>query len=228
MTSVAPASSLLLLNKPILPRSDTDLSTAPATTEPVEQHPKRARTNVTIAGDGCKTARAKCDGKSPCVRCLKRTLPCTYDQGKDRRQHRGSIEEVQALTHRLVQYQRFIFALRSSSPQTAGHALHQLRSRSNTVIAFQESIPSLRGDTSLAEVVHVSSVDKEVVVDSVDLDEILALIQWVKQDMDITPGGTNRPSPCHEKLSDGNGCNMVGVEVTGPSKGKASLEQLVC
>src|ERR1700761_8217401 len=94
--------------RPILPRPQKRLATSLEGSGLVGRQAKQRRANVTVACDGCKHARAKCDGKHPCMRCLKRSITCEYYQGTDRRQTRGTNEEVQSLTIRLDQYQKFI------------------------------------------------------------------------------------------------------------------------
>ncbi|KIW68399.1 hypothetical protein PV04_04350 [Phialophora macrospora] len=159
---------------------------------------KRPRTNVTVACDGCKLARAKCDGKLPCTRCVKKDVLCTYEQGIDRRQSRGSHDEVQALTERLSQYQTFVFALRSASPGNAGYALHRLRS-----LPTESSPYAAEGMAVAAPVQPFDDVSSSVGLVCMDLDETATLVEWVKRDMDSTLATAKRSflsqSPCQSK-----------------------------
>ncbi|ETI24429.1 hypothetical protein G647_03798 [Cladophialophora carrionii CBS 160.54] len=152
------------------------------------RHAKRPRTNVTIACDGCKLARAKCDGKHPCMRCMKKALACKYDQGNDRRQNRGSNEEVQALTDRLGQYQKFVFALRSSSLGNASYALRRLRSPSTETEPqprHQESCRCVADVAALTAAVELLNDTKSSGLVCMDVEETAALVGWIKRDMDM-------------------------------------------
>ncbi|EXJ60718.1 hypothetical protein A1O7_04871 [Cladophialophora yegresii CBS 114405] len=176
-----------------------------AAATPSARHAKRPRTNVTVACDGCKLARAKCDGNHPCMRCMKKALSCKYDQGNDRRQNRGSNEEVQALTDRLGQYQKFVFALRSSPLGSASYVLWRLRSVSTGTEpqprGHQESCPCVAEVAALAAAVELLNDTKSggrLVCTSLDVDETAALVGWIKRDMDMDVDSTvalaQRPS----------------------------------
>lgn len=42
------------------------------------------RKRVTVACEGCKQARRKCNGQNPCDFCQKRKIDCVYEQAKKR------------------------------------------------------------------------------------------------------------------------------------------------
>ncbi len=42
------------------------------------------RKRVTVACEGCKQARRKCNGQNPCEFCQKRKIECIYEQAKKR------------------------------------------------------------------------------------------------------------------------------------------------
>jgi hypothetical protein len=120
--------------RPILPRpralSVTAESPSPS---PTRRLTRTQRTNVTIACDGCKIKRTRCDGQKPCSRCLEKATTCSYDQGIDRRRQRPSGCESQILAQRLDQYHRFVQLLRTTSPATAFQLLGCLRSCSEEI-----------------------------------------------------------------------------------------------
>lgn len=169
--------------RPILPRLRSTPTTPASGSSSKERQAKRPRTNVTVACDRCKQARAKCDGETPCQRCLKRNLPCRYDLGTDRRQIRGSVEEVQALHERLSQYQRLVMALRSSSEDEARSLVQQLRP-SHAAEAEEPQVSS-RYDIDIAATppVRQISTDSGAPMNRDDLEQLVA---WIKRDLENT------------------------------------------
>ncbi|KAL6243552.1 Gypsy retrotransposon integrase-like protein 1 [Rhinocladiella similis] len=111
---------------------------------------RRYRTNVTVACDLCKVKRAKCNGKNPCSRCTSKSLACSYDQGSDGRRGRSTSNEVQGLSDKVEQYQRFFDILRTSSPTAACNILHHLRSQNDEAMDGSD----LANDTNLAKVLR--------------------------------------------------------------------------
>ncbi|KIW79716.1 hypothetical protein Z517_06330 [Fonsecaea pedrosoi CBS 271.37] len=186
--------------RPLLPRlqSLTTASFLGMMTSP--KIGKRARTNVTVACDGCKQARAKCDGKQPCQRCTKRSSGCRYDQAHDRRQHRGSTEEIQALTARLVRYQRVIYLLRNSSPRDAASILQRLRLTSDADAASDQK-PLPPTDVTFVAAVQFLLQTEHDSPTATSLEETAALVDCVRHDMDDdpppqhSPTTTKKPSP---------------------------------
>lgn len=169
--------------RPILPRLRSTPTTSHSGSSSKERQAKRPRTNVTVACDRCKQARAKCDGESPCQRCLKRNLPCRYDLGTDRRQIRGSVEEVQVLHERLAQYQRLVMALRSSSEDEAKILVQQLRP--SHAPEAEEPPVSTRYDPDIA----ASTLTRQSGTDSpmpTNREELAALATWIKRDLENT------------------------------------------
>ncbi|OAL33124.1 hypothetical protein AYO20_07606 [Fonsecaea nubica] len=156
---------------------------------------KRARTNVTVACDGCKRARAKCDGKQPCQRCTRRSSGCRYDQAHDRRQHRGSNEEIQALTARLIRYQRVIYLLRNSSPRDAAYILQRLRLTSDAdADAAGDQKPLPPTDVTFVAAVQFLLQTEHDSPTATSLEETAALVDCVRRDMDDGPPPQHSPT----------------------------------
>ncbi|KAL2424297.1 hypothetical protein ABEF95_008334 [Exophiala dermatitidis] len=115
--------------RPILPNPhDTSTSTVSAHGLPLPKSSHRQRKNVAVACDQCKLRRVKCDGHHPCTRCIEKQKACSYEQADDRRRHRGSSDEAQALTEQINRYRQFIRTLRLASPESAVRILHHLNS----------------------------------------------------------------------------------------------------
>ncbi|KAJ9617210.1 hypothetical protein H2200_000931 [Cladophialophora chaetospira] len=175
------------LPRPILPRP-LKISGGPVpVSSTADRQKKRQRTNVTVACDSCKHARAKCDGQNPCERCGKRSHSCTYDHGNDRRSNRGTNEEVvAALSDRLRQYQKLVLTLRSSSTGDAGLTLQQLRSPSNDVASFIDGVTPASEDVAFAAAVGLLNETKTESLAYMGMEETTVLVDWVKQDLETT------------------------------------------
>jgi hypothetical protein len=185
------------LHHPILPYPERQLQRTASmeSSHDVERQKKRPRTNVTIACDRCKLARAKCSGDKPCSSCSKRTLPCSYEMGNDRRQNRGSYEEVQALTIRLTNYQRLISTLQSTSTGHAYYILQCLREvtpEGNTYPVADLVEPAT--GTATAEASSNGGDSSSTSVPLTSYEDTSPLIDWIRNDLNATSGARGPPS----------------------------------
>ena len=147
---------------------------------------------------------------------------CKFDNGNDRRQNRGYNEEVQALTERLVQYQRFVVALRSSSSGDAGNALQWLRGPST------EAAP---GDVAFAAALQLLNESKPDPLASMNVEETSALVGWIKRDLDTADRTSSSPPPLSTETSLGGQVPDVvaSVQTTVPNKKvDISVRRLLC
>ena len=197
----------------------------PAATAAAGRRTSRSRNNVTTACDGCKLARSRCDGRTPCLRCHKRVLSCTYNQGLDRRQNRGSIEEIQLLTDRLAHYQRLVTTLRDASAQDAGHVLERLRAASTPTVSPR--LGSNLGSPIAENAPHPATAPRSTPAVSTEPtamnpDETAELIDWIRQDMKETA------SLSTPKLDSPERETSPPKETTLPRKSNSSLEWLLC
>jgi hypothetical protein len=184
------------LHRPILPYPERQLQRTASmeSSHDVERQKKRPRTNVTIACDRCKLARAKCSGDKPCSSCSKRALPCAYDLGNDRRQNRGSYEEVQALTVRLTNYQRLISTLQSTSTGHAYYILQCLRevtTEGDTYPPADPVQPATASATARANSPVGDSSSTSVPFTSYE--DTSPLIDWIRNDLNATSGALDPP-----------------------------------
>ncbi|KIX94125.1 uncharacterized protein Z520_10151 [Fonsecaea multimorphosa CBS 102226] len=172
-------------SRPLLPRLHHLTTPAFLGVVTTRKHVKRARTNVTIACDGCKQARAKCDGKRPCQRCMRKSEGCKYDHGQDRRQHRGSQEAIQSLTARLVRYQRFVYYLRKSPRGDAHCSLQRLRSPSGEEVTEEDhKSPPVADVDSTAAVQDLVETEQDLLT-APDMQDPAALVAWIRHDLDL-------------------------------------------
>jgi hypothetical protein len=174
------------LPRPILPYPERQLVRTASTSSlhDVERQKKRPRTNVTVACDRCKLARAKCSGDKPCATCKKRELPCTYDHGNDRRQNRGSYEEVQALTARLANYQHLILTLQNSPTGHAYYLLQCLREVATEEHARPPAESVQSAIISSAVIGAANSADlTSTTTGYTGYDDMSSLIDWVRKDV---------------------------------------------